>query len=187
MGLLGTGRSREPGSGEVSDSGQARVRSRGGRASGVLWRLGTRRRLGRGFWPVSPSLCQGGWQLRGVLGRAKVGRCSPHLLLPSRPASRSRQSLGGGSKHGGRSCTSSSPGLSPSQTRRRDVQRVGRFSAGPTSRCPAPTWKPVFPKSVLGAGAWRRLRSPDRASTMELAGLGGLCGSGGEPGTGAGG
>lgn len=94
------------------------------------------------------------------LGRAKVGSCFPHLLQPSPPASRSGQSLAGGSKQSGRSCTSSSPGLSPSQTHCRDVRRVGWFSAEPAFRCPGPTLKPVSPQSALGARALRRLKSP---------------------------
>lgn len=41
-----------------------------------------------------------------------MGSCFPLLLLPSSPASSSRQCLGRGSKQSGRSRTSSSPGLS---------------------------------------------------------------------------
>lgn len=93
------------------------------------------------------------------LGKVKVGSCFSHLLLPSCPARRSRQCLRGGSKQSGRSCTSSSPGLSPSQTRCRDTQQVGRFSAGPVFRCPGPTWKPVSPESALGARAFEWLKS----------------------------
>lgn len=116
MGLSGTGRSREPGSGEVSDLGRdegleltVSVRAgcfgRGGHATG-----------GEGFLAGFTSSVSRRQASPEGLGRAKVGSRFPHLLLPSRPASRSRQCLGKGSKQSGRSCTSSLPGLSPSQT-----------------------------------------------------------------------
>lgn len=144
MGLSGTGRSREPGSGEVSDSGQM-----GGRSSrGACERGASEARdalpAADGFQAgLTVSLPQAQASPAG-LGRAKVGSCFPHLLLPSRPASSSRQCLGRGSKQSGRSCTSSSPGLSRSESRcQEDAQGVGPCPAGsafpfpflPGSRC----------------------------------------------------
>lgn len=178
MGLSGTGRSREPGSGEVSDSGETRGRSCRGACERGAWRRGTRCRLPRAFRPLSPSLCHTLRHLRRGWGGQRWGSCFPHLLLPSRPASRSRQCLGRGSKQSGRSCTSSSPGLSPSESRCQDAQRVGPFSAGSAFPSPAPTWRPVRPESALGdeafwqlSSSWRARRSrPGRASRAGPAG-----------------
>lgn len=154
MGLSGTGRSREPGSGEVSDPGVMRGRSSRGACERGASEARDALPAAKGFlagFTVSVPQAQAS---PAGLGRAKMGSCFPHLLLPSRPASRSRQCLGRGSKQSGRSCTSSSPGLSRSESRCQDGQRVGSFSAGSAFPCPAPTWKPVSPESALGEEAY---------------------------------
>lgn len=159
MGLSGTGRSREPGSGEVSDlGGDEGLELMASVPAAGLHRWG----IAAGWEGVS------GWFHRLCAKAADVfcgaGEGEGGELLPPPPPAllscfQKQAEPGGGSKQSGRSCTSSLPGLSPSQTRCRGMQQVGRFSAGPVLRYLGPTWKLVFPKSVLGAGALRRLKS----------------------------
>lgn len=172
MGLSGTGRSREPGSGEVSDPGEM-----GGRSSRGACERGASEARGAlpaatGFVAAFTVSLPRAQASPAGLGRAKVGGCFPHLLLPSRPASSSRQCLGRGSKQSGRSCTSSSPGLSRSESVRAQQGQPSPARLLPGSRC--------APKCARRGGSMAAevpVPCPE-----ELAGQGEPCQSGREPG-----